>query len=1427
MWEFATSKQGALDEIQKRIIWNWITSDDEIIVTTNKEKLNSDELVKGLDYLVSKYHDGLTLYATEEKQWFTLTGRPKDGNRVGSFSFELLSVVSRAGEKGLTTIELSKMTGQDPRSLYGRVLTLVETGLVQRFPVIRHGAHTNLVVMKRFRAQSKEPVDESSKYSLQQIKHAIVSATKHARNGLRETEDLKMELKLNEHRRGNVIFNNATRILQASGYVTRVLVFRSDNENKKYKCIKYIKDLPDQAEDEETDEELDDVFDDMDDDIDDSKGSGSKHSSSHNHNEMTTIKDNTNGSQHQYPDLSDSSALIKMEDDEISETHNPILFNLFYPLENQIYDLIASSGIDGIPAMDLCERLVGRAFSRNVARQLTDRSNKPADGKKRSTSKIYHATIHHLGHLSIVRGIDFNARMKFYRYFTQPNYNRFVGTPSDPIWGIFHEIDSKSQSTTLQLLNSKAYVPLPGSMEILCREDGIQVPFFHGDKMKAPLEVGEFVTVPQANAPPGAMTTNIRKRGRPRKRPFPDDESVSSTSSPPNHSCLKRGRPRKTDTLELPTTIPHSTPSSTLKRGRGRPKKPEALSEQTKHDALPHQQQSSNEAVDVSLPIEEAAAAALSPTDADSSIIKHLQGKMNISNDPSVIDELLKEKNSEVSNLEQRNDNAKASIKSVNSMVLQGNISHSEAQMEILSFAEIKRNNQILELLKENNGIMEGGAIFLRKFNRKYSRETGSQIDRKTIEKCLQRLCHQGVIYRHRFDIPMTSMERYLIVDSSIVPDSSSINDFKSAVIESSKQRSDPTQEWSRVRIENLDFQYYIKTPPIPTPTDKAVERLQKQSKRTRKEKNKSKKKNDGIKESSVGDVNNAPIKLATEGTLIDNVVKDQSISEKTDQQAKSVKKAAKKNVSNRNTTRVPRMPDKQLESSLKLDTSENDNLSNVSNKFSKSRKKSILSDFNGNEIIEKKDREPMTTGSSTYQRAKRDPLTGRVKKQKSFRHADIVDSELFYRVIVITRSIYYAGGAINWEKIVEALPQYSLKIIKAKWPRIREKYGNAKGLALATKRWESFFLNHYEKGNIPPIEDFDNLNILFYAQFWIAHDKDILQIKSPWLCESISETLEQYNFVKSVQFNYIESFYSSPAMTKTDEILTNSAFGFSQQDPRVDVLPNDDVIVKAKQTIKAIIATGNEVYDPVVSEKYLASYGEKICSEAVAHMESEKSIVYVAKDREKVRPGRNYMFSERTIALLQPRLGEKVLDEATIFETGLINAIKESKGFIMSRTAPDSSLVSILDLVCHRQIDLVRVNCNEENVLVGYRSRAIDKNRLDCDIVLRSSPKSKIEFISRPTISEPLSPEPLGNIWTNVLGQLTVDIWKKIVTAILLTIALRPGIQIGILYEKFQSILTYKELGLVVKWLVARQSISEGECGGHYIKARWYSDVY
>lgn len=154
MWNWAERASGQpLNGVLRTLAWTWICRHPSILVAERAPRQLSDVdspddlTTEPLESILSRYPD-LRVYATAEEQWRELAGRPRGS--IGGLSWELLCCVARHGAEGLTAIELRQETGQDARSIHGRLATLEEMSLVKKFPVSEHGTSTTRIILSRF-----------------------------------------------------------------------------------------------------------------------------------------------------------------------------------------------------------------------------------------------------------------------------------------------------------------------------------------------------------------------------------------------------------------------------------------------------------------------------------------------------------------------------------------------------------------------------------------------------------------------------------------------------------------------------------------------------------------------------------------------------------------------------------------------------------------------------------------------------------------------------------------------------------------------------------------------------------------------------------------------------------------------------------------------------------------------------------------------------------------------------------------------------------------------------------------------------------------------------------------------------------------------------------------------------------------------------
>ncbi|CAN6657802.1 hypothetical protein TRVA0_030S00672 [Trichomonascus vanleenenianus] len=731
-----------------------------------------------------------------------------------------------------------------------------------------------------------------------------------------------------------------------------------------------------------------------------------------------------------------------------------------------------------------------------------------------------------------------------------------------------------------------------------------------------------------------------------------------------------------------------------------------------------------------------------------------------------------------------------------------------------LSFASMRREKIILDLLKESEGLMEGGVVLSRRIS--VMNESDERMDRKTIDKTVRNMVLKGDVRQLFVTVPRVNgihITKYLILDKDIDVNSKEVSDAKVAIAES--LRGKRAIELSRnYEVEKSEFEYYTaaRDGHFWSPTSKriayAATRYQDPTKKLRTVANQ--------------------VKTRKPRGLLGDAIRN-SLSEEAKAEAKAAKKAAA--IKAKEERRAAKEALKAAKAAKAAEKAQYRKYYGpeaghvqLTDKPRQRRTKKRKALPNKDPLY------PMTDGlrKKMFNRRVHKPredssVPKEVKRRNKpvFRIKDM-DRDTFFRIVVIVRSLYPRNRAINWEKVTEQLSSdYDVELAKSLWPRVRDSFGGRLWMEQAQRRWETLFLKGYENGDLPIITDEDNFDIPLYVRYWRKNER-VLE-NTPELLATKEATLQEYDFYVTEKNEGLEAMYNAAAMTGKDEIMTNLALGYAGEEEGHEVTE----LSKAKQAIKAIIATDNSEYDANVSKRILDSLGEELCINAVKSLEQDRAIMCVAKERQNFIPGRNFMFSDRFQQTLYTKYNSSILGEATKFEENLVSALNSKKGLIMSRTASDSSMVSILDFITFGRVDLVRVNGTNLSLKDSYRTRALDKEKLDFDIVIKSKDSTAVmDLVVRPDVPVPLADEPCGTIWTSMVGTLSTKIWEDLVKTILWAIALRPGITIEAANARLLNITTYQEVEMIFNWLVARGAVEKIGEGGYIIKPRWYSSI-
>lgn len=1484
-----------------------MTEVNHVVVATGDNITPSEQLMDS-DFRVLQQQHGekVRIYATEDDQWMYLTGKPKDGNALGAYPFLLLCAVSRSRERGLTTVEMAKETGQDPRSIHGRVNKLMEFGLVQRFPVVHDGMSTHLTVYKKYVKENREaanPGSHSTGVDMGALRRSIVRLVKEGaggKAGIRQHDDLKKQLKFDTSSRSHIIFSQCVRRLENQGYVKRV-ISQPAGSLESYKCIKFINDLP---EDREEDDDDDEYAVELMAEVNNGGGEDGEETIAHIQNQQNHQQQQQQ--QMNIVDLNDEN--IKEEEQDYTPERNVVLQSLHYPFESQVYAMIECAGTRGMPAMELSEKMVGRPYRRIFSRildLLVDKDAKKAKGQPP-----------HLGHYDLLRGTDNEGRVKYYRYFTQKTYRQLRRQEPDPLWGTFGPQNFKNSFKNLADMERASSSQIPGVVEVR-QENGHLVPLFHGEKARTSADatlvlggggggsggaqrssatstpakktkVGS-VAASTSGTPSTAGTTTGKKRGRPRKRPLTEDEGTPSTTPKKRSTRKKRAtaaaEPEAEPETETPSQQQQNEPirQDLEPQAELQPIQSEAIQEQLQPlgSSMPLAQNEQAQLVDPNAPLLAPSANVeampvvdikdnplLATPTAPSTEPEAMQvdsklqdiGQVDNNQNNNIAPEIIAQ---DAEDAEKNNSNlSEQAQRALNTpRYKRPGKAHLYKAIDVeLEFSSNKREEQIMDIVRDQGGIVAAGAAFNRKLN-DYA-QTATVIDRKTVERHVEHLVNAGRLRKIHVTFPNT---RGIHITKSIyaLPDADDNSELMKNVKDEIRSGIEKPQKFYvaskklEKEIHETGFVY-----------DEIEARFIRGSERRHRGGTRGKKTNAAERRLAAADATRRGRRKIKQEREEDDDDEEEEGSEENETPVKRRKNKRTNRTKNgipdaiRNGQppgtvagysqlpyvqplnyapimpaplpdgsqpelppyyNLPPMPAEVEYNPPKEEENEGD--SSTKKQKRRRNKRGVIDQIG-------KSRTPRAK-----KEARRNPVTGKMTRARQKKWEDM-DPELFYRLIVVVRSLYAnSTGGVNWEAVGKALPSImgeeleSVTAAKSKWVKIRDRFGGPSQIPKATRRFEKMFLKAYRDGVFPIVTDPEHYDVASYAIWWKENDSQLIEATIPWLAETRQGVEKDFDIQHSNQSSTdtMDAMYIAPSMTKVEEVQCFHSFAIERKFEEEKGGEEED-ITEIKQAIKALIVTPDEDYDAAQAQNMLEKFEVDRVEIAVKRLEKEeKSLVYASKDRANMGPGRNFMLSDRAATRLKTMYNENLLEDATKFEDELRTAINQEQGLVMSRMAPDSTIVSALEFFSMELIKLVRVNEEHLESIFGnrYVARHVDRESLDCDIVWKSNGE-QIDEVKRESIAIPVAKKPCGNVFTGVTGKLSKPIWEKVIKRIIWLIVQRPSIPFSYIFKKLDFFLTKEELQQSIDWLTQRDIVQyDKNMQGYRVKERWYSHVF
>ncbi|KAG9828608.1 hypothetical protein KCU60_g15556, partial [Aureobasidium melanogenum] len=235
----STANSQASDPQHLEKLWSWLVDHPDVTVTQNSSAADdpygrSTEIDPSNPLApVFAAHAKERLYTTEHRIWHALTDHDVDWKRIPKLEFHCLQVIAAAGREGVLQPDVTRITGQDKRSVPKRTDSLATKGYITKEMCLGGGIKTSLLRLKKlvleptstfYTIKAKAGKGEGSTRRMinyeQWFSEVMTTLKKH--DGLIAYEDLRKEMGIHGSRWETRALHRCIKRLEKVGCVQRL-----------------------------------------------------------------------------------------------------------------------------------------------------------------------------------------------------------------------------------------------------------------------------------------------------------------------------------------------------------------------------------------------------------------------------------------------------------------------------------------------------------------------------------------------------------------------------------------------------------------------------------------------------------------------------------------------------------------------------------------------------------------------------------------------------------------------------------------------------------------------------------------------------------------------------------------------------------------------------------------------------------------------------------------------------------------------------------------------------------------------------------------------------------------------------------------------------------------------------------------------------
>lgn len=439
-----------IDDNFIELVWHWVSRNPEVTVegefisnaATSNSTGGDDEPATDAGSKLDGYRNQ-RLCTGEDRVWYAIAGHGIDYKRIPFLEFQALSVIAAQGTKGVLQPDVTKLTGQDKRSLPKRTDNLAKNGYIVKTTVIARGTKTSLLKLKKFAGESDLPEDEGAAPGTAIIQYNLwfdeMMRLLRENGDIMAFEDIRIGLGINKKKFETRALHRCVRRLAKVGCLRKVTArveapaSQPDADMKSVRSLQLLRDPTD---------------------IDRVAFMRSDWQRSKLLDSAQIAQFAASGANEDDEDDMEEAEAVGGEDGEAEDLRrvlhrSPPVWNPDLPFPNFLYNRIKESGIAGTSSSELYEDSVGQFWKRAMDEMLV-----------KLTDLWQFSQPPHLRHLAIVKDTCQRGKQPTFQYRTYENFDKAV-VIGDTFWeGVFGP-EEKGKGKAKQKKAEAAAVAIP------------------------------------------------------------------------------------------------------------------------------------------------------------------------------------------------------------------------------------------------------------------------------------------------------------------------------------------------------------------------------------------------------------------------------------------------------------------------------------------------------------------------------------------------------------------------------------------------------------------------------------------------------------------------------------------------------------------------------------------------------------------------------------------------------------------------------------------------------------------------------------------------------------------------------------------------------------------------------------------------------